>query len=30
MEPGKVALLKEEVLLVRPEIPEGCEYITEE
>ena len=30
MEPGKVALLKEEVLLVRPEIPLGCEYITEE
>jgi predicted ribosome quality control (RQC) complex YloA/Tae2 family protein len=29
MEPGKVALLKEEVLLVRPEIPPGCEYITE-
>jgi predicted ribosome quality control (RQC) complex YloA/Tae2 family protein len=29
MEPGKVALLKEEVLLVRPEIPEGCEYISE-
>lgn len=30
MEAGKVALLKEEVLLVRPEIPVGCEYITEE
>ena len=30
MEPGKVALLKEEVLLVKPEIPPGCEYITEE
>jgi predicted ribosome quality control (RQC) complex YloA/Tae2 family protein len=30
MEPGKVALLKEDVLLVRPEIPEGCEYITED
>ena len=28
MEPGKVALLKEEVLLVKPEIPEGCEYIS--
>jgi predicted ribosome quality control (RQC) complex YloA/Tae2 family protein len=27
MEPGKVALLKEEVLLVKPEIPSGCEYI---
>jgi predicted ribosome quality control (RQC) complex YloA/Tae2 family protein len=30
MEPGKVALLKQEVLLVRPEIPPGCEYITDE
>jgi predicted ribosome quality control (RQC) complex YloA/Tae2 family protein len=30
MEPGKVALLKEEVLLVRPEIPAGCEYVTGE
>jgi predicted ribosome quality control (RQC) complex YloA/Tae2 family protein len=30
MEAGKVALLKEEVLLVRPEIPEGCEYVTED
>jgi predicted ribosome quality control (RQC) complex YloA/Tae2 family protein len=30
MEPGKVALLKEDVVLVRPEIPQGCEYITEE
>ena len=29
MEPGKVALLKEEVLLVRPEIPQGCEYISD-
>src|ERR1035438_5204124 len=29
MEPGKVALLKEEVLLVRPEIPPGCEYISQ-
>jgi len=26
MEPGKVALLKEEVLIVRPEIPEGVKY----
>lgn len=26
MEPGKVAMLKEEVFLVRPEIPDGCEY----
>jgi predicted ribosome quality control (RQC) complex YloA/Tae2 family protein len=30
MEPGKVALLKEDVLLVRPEIPEGCEYLSED
>ena len=30
MEAGKVALLKEEVLLVRPEIPVGCVYITED
>jgi predicted ribosome quality control (RQC) complex YloA/Tae2 family protein len=30
MEAGKVALLKEDVLLVRPEIPEGCEYVTED
>ncbi len=29
MEPGKVALLKEEVLLVSPEIPEGAEFVTE-
>ena len=28
MEPGKVALLKEDVLLVKPEIPQGCEYIS--
>jgi predicted ribosome quality control (RQC) complex YloA/Tae2 family protein len=27
MEPGKVALLREEVLIVKPGIPEGCEYI---
>ncbi|MHB8580808.1 MAG: NFACT RNA binding domain-containing protein [Ignavibacteriaceae bacterium] len=27
MEPGKVALLKEEVLLVKPEIPSGCELL---
>ena len=26
MEPGKVALLKEDVLIVKPEIPLGCEY----
>ena len=25
---GTVRLLREEVLLVRPEIPAGCEYIT--
>ncbi|MEO8399839.1 MAG: NFACT RNA binding domain-containing protein [Ignavibacteriaceae bacterium] len=30
MEPGKVALLKEEVLIVKPEIPSGCEYIINE
>jgi predicted ribosome quality control (RQC) complex YloA/Tae2 family protein len=30
MEPGKVALLKEETLLVHPEIPKNCEYVTEE
>ncbi len=30
MEPGKVALLKEEVLIVKPEIPQGCEYINQE
>ncbi|MFO7447237.1 MAG: NFACT RNA binding domain-containing protein [Ignavibacteriaceae bacterium] len=30
MEPGKVALLKEDVLIVRPEIPDGCEYVGSE
>ena len=30
MEPGKVALLREEVLIVRPEIPKDCEYISNE
>ena len=30
MEPGKVALLKEEVLIVKPEIPSNCEYISNE
>jgi len=30
MEPGKVVLLKEEVLLVRPEIPSNCEYVSGE
>lgn len=28
MEPGKVALMKEEVVLVKPEIPPDCEFIT--
>jgi len=28
MEPGKVALLKENVILVQPEIPQGCEYLS--
>jgi predicted ribosome quality control (RQC) complex YloA/Tae2 family protein len=27
---GKVALMREEVLLVRPEIPQGCEYISKD
>ncbi len=30
MEAGKVALLKEDVLIVRPEIPPGCEYVSNE
>ena len=30
MEPGKVALLKEEVLIVEPGINEKCEYITDQ
>lgn len=30
MEPGKVSLLKEDVLLVKPEIPENCEFISNE
>lgn len=30
MEPGKVALMKEDVLLVHPEIPKNCEYGTDE
>jgi len=29
MEAGKVALMKEEVLLVHPEIPKNCEYQSE-
>lgn len=28
MEPGKVALLREDVLIVKPEIPKNCEYIS--
>ncbi len=28
MEPGKVALLREEVILVNPEIPSNCEFIS--
>ncbi|HEX2963553.1 MAG TPA: NFACT RNA binding domain-containing protein [Ignavibacteriales bacterium] len=27
MEPGKVALLKEDVLLVPPEVPQDCEFV---
>ncbi|MFZ0453390.1 MAG: NFACT RNA binding domain-containing protein [Ignavibacteriaceae bacterium] len=27
MEPGKVALLREDTLLVKPEIPDKCEYV---
>lgn len=30
MDVGQVALTKEEVLLVRPEIPANCEYVTED
>ncbi len=30
MEPGKVALLKEDVLLVKPEIPSNCEFVPNE
>ena len=30
MEAGKVAMLKEEVLIVKPEIPNGCEYVSNE
>ncbi len=30
IEPGKVALLKEQVLIVKPEIPSDCEYISNE
>ncbi len=28
MEPGKVAMLKEDILLVKPEIPAGCEFMS--
>lgn len=30
MPPGKVALMKEDVLLVRPGIPDGCEFVRDE
>ncbi len=30
MEPGKVALLKEKVLLVKPEIPKECKLVTDQ
>jgi len=30
MDPGQVALTKEDVLLVKPEIPSNCEYISED
>jgi predicted ribosome quality control (RQC) complex YloA/Tae2 family protein len=30
MDPGEVAMLKEDVLIVKPEIPKGCEYISNE
>jgi predicted ribosome quality control (RQC) complex YloA/Tae2 family protein len=30
MDPGEVALLREEVLIVKPEIPQGCEFISNE
>jgi hypothetical protein len=30
LDPGQVILLKENVLLVPPEIPEGCEMIEED
>ena len=29
MEPGKVMLSKEKVLLVKPEIPKNCEFVEE-
>jgi predicted ribosome quality control (RQC) complex YloA/Tae2 family protein len=28
MDPGEVAMMKEDVLIVKPEIPKGCEYIS--
>lgn len=30
MEPGQVAMMKEDVLIVKPEIPKGCEYLSNE
>jgi predicted ribosome quality control (RQC) complex YloA/Tae2 family protein len=30
MEPGEVAMMKEDVLIVKPEIPKGCEFIINE
>jgi predicted ribosome quality control (RQC) complex YloA/Tae2 family protein len=30
MDAGEVAMLKEDVLIVKPEIPKGCEYISNE
>jgi hypothetical protein len=30
MDPGKVYLLKEKVLIVRPEIPKECKLVSEE
>lgn len=28
MDPGEVAMMKEDVLIVKPEIPKGCEYLS--
>jgi predicted ribosome quality control (RQC) complex YloA/Tae2 family protein len=30
MDPGKVALLREDVLIVKPDIPAGCEYLNKD
>jgi len=30
MDPGEVAMMKEGVLIVKPEIPKGCEYLSNE